>query len=202
MGDRGEVVIAGVHLYTHWHAEDLPNLVQAALARAPDRWDNPEYLARVLLCEMIGAAAGDPGLGFLGTQGYGISCTPFDAWRRVEVIPVSDACPAGAVRILEQPHRVGDPFLPVYEAPLEAYATAGMPPDACPCCRARFDMAVQAHWNEDGTPAGYRCPTCRRNYLHGPDGRTYTQGPTGEAEEVLPDGTLIPHEAAAQERGR
>lgn len=84
MGDRGEVEIisdgGSIHLYTHYDATELPEIVQKALIRGVDAIDDPEYLARIIFCEMI---RGD----VLGTEGYGIGVDQTDAWRIVRVTP-------------------------------------------------------------------------------------------------------------------
>ena len=54
MGDRAQVLIedVGVYLYTHWYGEDLPEIVRVALSKRW-RWNDPEYLARIVFSEMI-----------------------------------------------------------------------------------------------------------------------------------------------------
>lgn len=72
MGDRGQVKIlmggdtAPVFLYAHWGGEDLWRDVQTAL-KLKERWEDEEYLARIIFQGML---AGDD-----GTTGYGISTT-------------------------------------------------------------------------------------------------------------------------------
>ena len=85
MGDRGQVFMSdeGVYLYTHWAATELVETVQAALARH-ERWDDPEYLARIIFCEMV---KGDDD----EATGYGIGSNKhFDVWRVVEVCCVPE----------------------------------------------------------------------------------------------------------------
>ena len=66
MGDRGQVHIVdtGVWLYTHWDGSELPDTVALALAMK-ERWDDEEYLARIIFDEMIGDQQG-------GSTGFGI----------------------------------------------------------------------------------------------------------------------------------
>ena len=54
MGDRAQVLIkdTGVYLYTHWNGSLLKEHVKTALSRK-QRWDDPEYLARIIFCEMV-----------------------------------------------------------------------------------------------------------------------------------------------------
>lgn len=66
MGDRANVLIEDVYLYTHWDGSELPFVVQKALKRGDDRWGDPQFLARIVFCEMV---KDDP----MGTTGYGIS---------------------------------------------------------------------------------------------------------------------------------
>jgi hypothetical protein len=59
MGDRGQVLMknSGVFLYTHWGACDLIAGVQRAIAKKL-RWDDEEYLTRIIFDEMIGEEQG------------------------------------------------------------------------------------------------------------------------------------------------
>lgn len=80
MGDRGQVYIKDekVYLYTHWDATNLPQIVNRAIAKKW-RWDDPEYLARIIFDEMVGKNQG-------GETGYGITTHMHgDIWRLVEV---------------------------------------------------------------------------------------------------------------------
>ena len=65
MGERGNIAINGVYLYTHWKGHVLKPILKSALIRGKSRWDDPPYLARIIFCEMMD---GDNGL-----TGYGIS---------------------------------------------------------------------------------------------------------------------------------
>lgn len=74
MGDRANIVVLddedrsgkiGLFLYTHWSGSELPALLKAGLDRAKDRWQDTQYLARILFQAMLD---GDE-----GTTGYGIS---------------------------------------------------------------------------------------------------------------------------------
>lgn len=80
MGDRGQVLIKdeGVYLYTHWGATNLVGVVASSLSRQ-ERWDDPEYLARIIFCEMVIDDVGSP-IGYgIGTQKHG------DVWRVIEL---------------------------------------------------------------------------------------------------------------------
>lgn len=76
MGDRAQVVITendelegAVWLYSHWGGTDLPSVVQSALKRQ-ERWNDSEYLARIVFQEMIGDDKSATGYG-IGTSEHG-----------------------------------------------------------------------------------------------------------------------------------
>lgn len=65
MGDRGNIKIGKVYLYTHWGGSKIKQTLQKALARH-QRWNDEAYLTRIIFCEMIGNDID-------GETGYGIS---------------------------------------------------------------------------------------------------------------------------------
>ena len=83
MGDRANVkVVDGdstVYLYTHWAGTELPETLARALGRQA-RWDDGQYLARIIFQEMLGDDD--------GALGYGISSTVVDGDDRVLVVDV------------------------------------------------------------------------------------------------------------------
>lgn len=70
MGDRANVFISGVYLYTHWGGAGLPYVVQDALKKKW-RWDDDAYLARIIFCEMVKKD-------LEGETGFGISSYMID----------------------------------------------------------------------------------------------------------------------------
>jgi hypothetical protein len=63
MGDRGNIVIVqhagldggatgSIYLYAHWGGSVIARVVQCALLRAPDRWDDESYLGRIIFSEL------------------------------------------------------------------------------------------------------------------------------------------------------
>lgn len=42
-----------IYFYSHWAGESMPFIVARALDRGRDRWDDPQYLARIIFDEMI-----------------------------------------------------------------------------------------------------------------------------------------------------
>ena len=80
MGDRGQVLVKdiGVYLYTHWGASGLIDVVREAIARR-ERWDDPEYLARIVFCAMVAGQEKE-------LTGFGIGTHLHDdVWRLVEL---------------------------------------------------------------------------------------------------------------------
>ncbi len=69
MSTRSQVWIEeeGVYLYQHYDGYNLPNVVKSALSKG-QRWDDSEYLARIIFCEMVKSDIG-------GSTGYGIGST-------------------------------------------------------------------------------------------------------------------------------
>lgn len=90
MGDRAYVLIKedgkpGVAFYTHWHGSQLPEMVERALQtpRAMNRLDDVDYLARILLEELIDQA-GDYGK----ETGWGI-CSQLNPSERIVGVSVT-----------------------------------------------------------------------------------------------------------------
>lgn len=102
MGDRGHIVIEqprdqpAVVLYTHRSANGLPHLLAQALGKEA-RWNDPEYLARIIFDQISNDASETTGAG-IGTELQG------DAWR---VITVDTDPDDGLVRF-EEGHGYGD----------------------------------------------------------------------------------------------
>ncbi len=69
MGCRGQVQIKpdNVFLYTHWGASVLPETVKVALSKKW-RWDDSEYLARIIFDVMTDGAKDETGFGIGAAQ--------------------------------------------------------------------------------------------------------------------------------------
>lgn len=83
MGDRGQIEFimeeGSLYFYTHWRASELPDLVRAALARSRERWDQPDYLTRIIVSEVMVDEIRE-------LTGYGFALSPYvDAWRTVVI---------------------------------------------------------------------------------------------------------------------
>ena len=73
MGTRAQVFMKdeGVYLYQHWSGNDLMDTVIRAVNSdvGRGRQDDPEYLARIIFCEMVkDDIAGETGYGIGNTQ--------------------------------------------------------------------------------------------------------------------------------------
>lgn len=63
MGDRGNIKVGKVYLYTHWSGSDIKNTLLKALKRK-QRWDDEPYLTRIIFCELLeGDLEGETGFG-------------------------------------------------------------------------------------------------------------------------------------------
>jgi hypothetical protein len=195
MGDRGQVLINGAVLYSHWGAADLAETVRQGIAAG--RWD-ADYLAANIFRAMVKDEI-DSGLG------YGIGSTPYGwAWRTVEITTGPDGN-AARVRVLdsgpEGGRRDGAPPRTVIDLPIAEYAArAEIRLERCPACGSWTDLdGDQAHRYEDGAVAGFRCDQCARAYLYLPGSdRLFSAGPDGTACEVdRRTGRLIDPETTA-----
>ena len=71
MGDRGNIIVDGVYLYSHWTGSKLPETLKSALNRKL-RWDDSSYLTRMIFCEMVkDDIDGEIGFGISKTKGDG-----------------------------------------------------------------------------------------------------------------------------------
>lgn len=84
MGDRGNIVIERdsdafphpLFMYTHWRGSELLSILQAALLRGKDRWQDGQYLPRIIFSEMIKDSV-------LYTTGYGLSTAVGDGSHKL-----------------------------------------------------------------------------------------------------------------------
>ncbi len=65
MGDRGNIKVGKVYLYTHWGGSEIKQILKNALSKKL-RWDDEAYLTRIIFCEMIKEDVS-------GETGFGIS---------------------------------------------------------------------------------------------------------------------------------
>lgn len=86
MSDPGNIMVRTssypVYFYTHHEARSLPLIVAKALARGKTRWDDPQYLARILFCELV-----IEGEEVKGTTGFGIDTEPGEGGVTIYVDP-------------------------------------------------------------------------------------------------------------------
>jgi hypothetical protein len=80
MGDRAQIAIkqrnwtdgqddSKVYLYSHWRGDGVYGSLQTVLSKRV-RWDDPEYLARMIFQTMMGNDYGELGFG-IGTRKHG-----------------------------------------------------------------------------------------------------------------------------------
>ena len=63
MGDRGNIKVGGVYLYTHLGGYKIKQTLLKALRRR-QRWNDCAYLTRIIFCEMLdGNLDGETGFG-------------------------------------------------------------------------------------------------------------------------------------------
>lgn len=56
MGERNYIYLVndGIYLYSHWNTKDeLLEILTSALTRGRSRWDDRQYLNRIIFCEMV-----------------------------------------------------------------------------------------------------------------------------------------------------
>ena len=83
MGDRGNVQLSyddgsEIYIYAHWHGSVLAQRVRSALAKKW-RWDDPQYLARIIYDEVVGDEFGEE-------TGFGLSTEIGDGDVRITVL--------------------------------------------------------------------------------------------------------------------
>jgi hypothetical protein len=74
MGERNYILLKNdnIYLYSHWDSvEDLKLILKSALIRGKSRWDDREYLNRIIFSEMIQNS-------ILDLTGYGLSSEIID----------------------------------------------------------------------------------------------------------------------------
>ena len=74
MGNRGNICVhfedmKKVYLYTHWQGSEIKKMLKTALSSQAGRgrWNDPQYLTRIIFCEMVGEEH------LKGETGFGIS---------------------------------------------------------------------------------------------------------------------------------
>lgn len=83
MGDRANIKIKqpegqALYLYSHWGGSNLPQVLQDALTRGKERWNDETYLARIIFSQMVKDD-------ILELTGYGLSTYETDGFVICEV---------------------------------------------------------------------------------------------------------------------
>lgn len=84
MGDRANIKFIDsqkgeIYFYTHWNGSNLSNVLKEALIRGESRWNDDQYLSRIIFSEMIKDDV-------LDTTGYGISTYLGDGADKVLIV--------------------------------------------------------------------------------------------------------------------
>ncbi len=81
MGARAQVKVGEVFLYTHWGSSTLLKDVRAGLSKGQGRWNDSEYLTRIIFDNLRNPKFDDP------VTGYGIGAqlhSDLDCWLEVD----------------------------------------------------------------------------------------------------------------------
>lgn len=86
MGDRGNIAVQfdgyktrRVWFYTHWSGSEIDSIIAAALARGKGRWNDDQYLPRIIFCELVKDHV-------LDEAGFGLSLEPGDNGHAFRVV--------------------------------------------------------------------------------------------------------------------
>jgi hypothetical protein len=90
MGDRGNIVVDGVWLYTHWTGSKIKGILKSALVRGRDRWDDGQYLARIIFCEMLKGAYDNPAEALDDLTSFGIGTKMGDNEHNILFVDTSN----------------------------------------------------------------------------------------------------------------
>ncbi len=89
MGDRGNIKLVGkdnfpnpAYLYTHWRGCDMKDILRDALVKGKSRWDDGQYLSRVIFQTLIGDDD--------DVTGFGLSTSPGDNEHPFLVVNVDE----------------------------------------------------------------------------------------------------------------
>lgn len=89
MGNRANILVkesvdGGVYLYTHSDGDNVPFVLKSVLRRRV-RWDDTQYLTRIIFDELTMGHRGDE-------TGYGISSFVGDGSDRVLMVDIKNQC--------------------------------------------------------------------------------------------------------------
>ena len=123
MGDRGNIVVNGVYLYTHSYGTELRTILARALVRGKDRWTDDSYLTRIVFCEMLKAS----GKGSIDdTTGFGISTQQQD-WNNPNLVVDADAQTVSVVSVRDDGKKGTTSERKTFEDWIEKYLNAKLP---------------------------------------------------------------------------
>lgn len=71
MGARAQIKVDDIYLYTHWDSGEVIQITKEALRRKV-RWDDSEYLARIIFCHLVTKDLWEEETGYgIGTREHG-----------------------------------------------------------------------------------------------------------------------------------
>ena len=84
MGDRGNIKFVGtgpspIYFYTHYEGSELDAILRRGLDNGRNRWNDAQYLARIVFCAMVVDNVD-------GETGYGISTQLYDNEHPILVV--------------------------------------------------------------------------------------------------------------------
>lgn len=105
MGDRANIVMIDknkadsgsfphpIFLYTHWRGSEIKTLLSEALNKGRSRWEDGQYLGRIIFQALLGGDNGETGFGLssrIGDGGYNLLLVHPDTGTVEEVESDSD----------------------------------------------------------------------------------------------------------------
>jgi hypothetical protein len=106
VGDRGNIFfvdahgkqLGGLYMYSHWAGSTIWKVVRSALERGRERWGDPQYLARIMFCELVrDSVLDDTGYGLgtsIGDNGHAIVRVDDDDSRVSFHVPGKERSPS------------------------------------------------------------------------------------------------------------
>lgn len=106
MGDRGQIAVVhgegAVYLYSHWGGTELAAVLRSALLKKW-RWDDNEYLTRIIFDEMVGDSQGSE-------MSYGIGLIPHGDIEHALLVVDTTQQAVGVVKLREWDERREDNY--------------------------------------------------------------------------------------------
>lgn len=77
MSNPGQLVVedVGIYMYTHRDADDLEEVLFSAMEAGQSRWDQPDYMAKIIFEELSAPTPKDTGAGLSSIRYQGVHRT-------------------------------------------------------------------------------------------------------------------------------